>query len=207
MTAERPNIRLQPTAAGAMTRRRAEVARCPCCQQLKTMRSNLEKPMTRKIVCVIICFLGGAASMYAAKAGDNPKKGDAPLRLGNFSVSLNVKDIAASRAFYEKLGFTAGHGGDQAKKWLVLQNETATIGLFQGMFEKNSLTFNPGWDRSKKTLLDFDDVRDIQRTLKSRGLVLTTSADEASTGPAYLTLLDPDGNPILLDQHVPAPRK
>ena len=128
------------------------------------------------------------------------------MRLGNFSVSLAVKDIAASRAFYEKLGFRP-FGGDQAKNWLILQNETATIGLFQGMFEKNSLTFNPGWDRSKKTLLDFDDVRDIQRTLKSRGLVLTTSADEASTGPAYLTLLDPDGNPILIDQHVPAPMK
>ncbi len=144
--------------------------------------------------------------MYAAKAGDGDKKGDVPLRLGNFSVSLNVKDIAVSRAFYEKLDFKVS-GGDQAKKWLVLQNETATIGLFQGMFEKNSLTFNPGWDRSKKTLPDFDDVRDIQRTLKSRGLVLTTSADEASTGPAYLTLLDPDGNPILIDQHVPAPKK
>jgi len=145
--------------------------------------------------------------MYVAKAGDSPKKGDAPLRLGNFSVSLTVKDIAASRAFYEKLGFKAGHGGDQAKKWLILQNETATIGLFQGMFEKNSLTFNPGWDRSKQTLSDFDDVRDIQRILKSRGLVLTTSADEVTTGPASLSLLDPDGNPILIDQHVPAPKK
>ncbi len=145
--------------------------------------------------------------MYAAKAGDGDKKEDAPLRLGNFSVSLNVKDIAASRAFYEKLGFTAGHGGDQAKKWLVLQNETATIGLFQGIFEKNSLTFNPGWDRSKKTLPDFDDVRDIQKTLKSRGLTPVVAADESTTGPAFLTLTDPDGNPILIDQHVPAPKK
>ncbi len=144
--------------------------------------------------------------MYAAKAGANQKKGDAPLRLGNFSVSLTVKDIAASRAFYEKLGFRKS-GGDEAKKWLVLQNETATIGLFQGMFEKNSLTFNPGWDRSKKTLPDFDDVREIQRTLVSKGLTLATKADESSTGPASLTLLDPDGNPILVDQHVPAPKK
>jgi catechol 2,3-dioxygenase-like lactoylglutathione lyase family enzyme len=144
--------------------------------------------------------------MYAAKAGDGDKKGDAQLRLGNFSVSLNVKDIAASRAFYEKLGFKVD-GGDQAKKWLVLQNETAMIGLFQGMFEKNSLTFNPGWDRSKKTLPDFDDVREIQRTLVSKGLTLATKADESSTGPASLTLLDPDGNPILIDQHVPAPKK
>ena len=144
--------------------------------------------------------------MYAAKAGASKKKGDAPMRLGNFSVSLAVKDIAASRAFYEKLGFRP-FGGDQAKNWLILQNETATIGLFQGMFDKNVLTFNPGWDRTAATLPDFDDVRNIQRTLKSRGLVLTTSADEASTGPASLTLVDPDGNPILIDQHVPAPKK
>ena len=144
--------------------------------------------------------------MYAAKAGDNQKKGDAQLRLGKFSVSLTVKDIAASRAFYEKLGFKVS-GGDQAQKWLVLQNETATIGLFQGMFEKNLLTFNPGWDRSNKTLPDFDDVREIQRTLVSKGLTLATKADESSTGPASLMLLDPDGNPILIDQHVPAPKK
>ena len=144
--------------------------------------------------------------MYVAKAGDDDKKADAPLRLGNFSVSLAVKDIAASRAFYEKLGFKVA-GGEQAKNWLVLQNETATIGLFQGMFEKNSLTFNPGWDRSKKTLPDFDDVREIQKTLKDRGLKLTASADESSTGPAFITLTDPDGNPILIDQHVPAPKK
>ena len=144
--------------------------------------------------------------MYAAMAGASDKKGDAQVRLGKFSVSLTVKDIAASRAFYEKLGFEVS-GGDQAQKWLVLQNETTTIGLFQGMFEKNLLTFNPGWDRSNNTLLDFDDVRDIQRTLVSKGLTLATKADESSTGPASLTLLDPDGNPILIDQHVPAPKK
>ncbi len=97
--------------------------------------------------------------------------------------------------------------GDQAQKWLVLQNETATIGLFQGMFEKNLLTFNPGWDSSNTTLPDFDDVREIQRTLVSKGLTLATKADESSIGPASLMLLDPDGNPILIDQHVPAPKK
>ncbi len=144
--------------------------------------------------------------MYAAKAGASDKKGDAQLRLGKFSVSLTVKDIAASRAFYEKLGFKVS-GGDQAQQWLVLQNETTTIGLFQGMFEKNMLTFNPGWDRSNKTLHDFDDVREIQRMLVSKGLTLATEADESSTGAASLTLLDPDGNPILIDQHVPAPKK
>ena len=128
------------------------------------------------------------------------------MRLGNFSVSLAVKDIAASRAFYEKLGFKT-LGGDQAKGWLILQNETATIGLFQGMFEKNMLTFNPGWDRAAATLPDFDDVREIQRQLKSQGLTLVTAADESTTGPASLILTDPDGNPILVDQHIPRPTK
>jgi catechol 2,3-dioxygenase-like lactoylglutathione lyase family enzyme len=127
------------------------------------------------------------------------------MQLGNFSVSLAVKDIAASRAFYEKLGFTQ-IGGDQAQNWLILQNATSTIGLFQGQFPRNILTFNPGWDRTGSTLPAFDDVRDIQRTLKSRGLVPTAAADESSTGPASLVLTDPDGNPILIDQHVPRPR-
>ena len=128
------------------------------------------------------------------------------MQLGNFSVSLAVKDIGASRAFYEKLGFRV-FGGDQAQNWLILQNETSTIGLFQGMFDKNILTFNPGWDRNGGTLPAFDDVRVIQQTLKSRGLALATEADEATSGPASLMLLDPDGNPILIDQHVPSPKK
>ena len=128
------------------------------------------------------------------------------MRLGNFSISLAVKDIAASRAFYEKLGFRV-IGGDQAKNWLILQNETSTIGLFQGMFEKNMLTFNPGWDRASNTLPDFDDVRDIQKALKAKGIALVAAADEASTGPASLVVNDPDGNPILLDQHVPRGKK
>jgi catechol 2,3-dioxygenase-like lactoylglutathione lyase family enzyme len=128
------------------------------------------------------------------------------MRLGNFSVSLAVKDIAKSRAFYEKLGFRV-FGGDQAKNWLILQNETTTIGLFQGMFDKNIMTFNPGWDRSGNPLPDFDDVRDIQQALKNRGLALTTEADETTTGPASVMLVDPDGNPILIDQHVSKPQK
>jgi len=128
------------------------------------------------------------------------------MRLGNFSVSLAVKDLSASRAFYEKLGFEA-IGGEAKQNWLILQNETSTIGLFQGMFEKNSLTYNPGWDRSCGTLPDFDDVRDIQKTLKSRGLTLTAEADEALSGPASLVLTDPDGNLVLIDQHVPRPVK
>lgn len=162
--------------------------------------------MTRFIVTLLVGFLGGAVSMYAPKSGSAPSKKEAPLSLGNFSVSLPVKDIAASRAFYEKLGFHV-RGGNQAKNWLVMQNDTSTIGLFQGMFEKISLTFNPGWDRAKKTLPQFQDVREIQKELKKRGLTLQNEADASSTGPAFLTLLDPDGNPILIDQHVPSPPK
>lgn len=128
------------------------------------------------------------------------------MQLGNFSISLAVKDIAASRAFYEKLGFKMV-SGDQSKNWVVLQNETTKIGLFQGMFERNMLTFNPGWDSSKATLPDFEDVRDIQKALKARGLTPAPAADESTSGPAYLMLTDPDGNPILIDQHVPSPTK
>lgn len=128
------------------------------------------------------------------------------MRLGNFSVSLAVKDIAASRTFYEKIGFQA-IGGNQEQNWLILQNETSTIGLFQGMFDRNMLTFNPGWDRSTNTLSDFDDVREIQLRLKASGLALTSEADESTSGPASLMLIDPDGNPILIDQHVPSPGK
>jgi catechol 2,3-dioxygenase-like lactoylglutathione lyase family enzyme len=124
------------------------------------------------------------------------------IRLGNFSVSLNVKDIQASIEFYQKLGFRQV-GGDPKQRWIVLQNEQAKIGLFQGMLEKNSLTFNPGWDSETKTLDDFDDVRDIQKELVSRGIELAVKADELTDGPAFVVLNDPDGNPILIDQHVP----
>jgi len=128
------------------------------------------------------------------------------MKLGNFSVSLAVKDIAASRVFYEKLGFKMV-SGDQSKNWVVLQNETTKIGLFQGMFERNMLTFNPGWDNNKATLPEFDDVRELQKMLKARGLNPAPAADESTSGPAYLMLTDPDGNPILIDQHVPSPKK
>jgi predicted lactoylglutathione lyase len=128
------------------------------------------------------------------------------MRLGNFSVSLAVKDIAASRAFYEKLGFTMV-SGDQSKNWIVLQNENTKIGLFQGMFPRNMLTFNPGWDSNKNTLPDFEDVRDLQKALQARGLTPNPAADESTAGPAYLMLTDPDGNPILIDQHVDKPKK
>ncbi|NUQ51602.1 MAG: VOC family protein [Phycisphaerales bacterium] len=127
------------------------------------------------------------------------------MQLGNFSVSLAVKDLAASRAFYEKLGFRSIDG--DAKTWLILQNDSCTIGLFQGMFPKNSLTFNPGWDRKGNTLPEFTDVRDIQRALRERGLSPEPAADESTDGPAFFALTDPDGNPVLVDQHVPRPRK
>ena len=153
---------------------------------------------------LLLGFLAGGAATQAPKS--DPKQEAKSLNLGNFSVSLNVKDIAASRAFYEKLGFKAIMG-EGKQKWLIMQNETSTIGLFQGLFEKNGLTFNPGWDRSMKTLSGFQDVREIQRALKSQGVVLKSEADEKTTGPASLALMDPDGNPILIDQHVPAPGK
>jgi catechol 2,3-dioxygenase-like lactoylglutathione lyase family enzyme len=162
--------------------------------------------VTRTFVGALMFCLGGLVAQQAGKAPPAGKPAEPALRLGNFSVSLAVKDIAKSREFYEKLGFHV-KSGDQAKNWLVLQNDTATIGIFQGMFKKNMLDFNPGWDRSGNALTDFDDVRSIQKVLKSRGLTLTTQADESTTGPASLMLEDPDGNPILLDQFVPSPHK
>lgn len=123
------------------------------------------------------------------------------MHLGHFSVSLAVKDLTASRTFYEKLGFEVVFG-EAEQNWLILQNGDSTIGLFQGMFENNVLTFNPGWDARANTLEEFTDVREIQRRLKENGLPLATEADEATTGPASLMLIDPDGNPVLIDQHV-----
>ena len=162
--------------------------------------------MKRSIVGVVAVYLAGLVTGRVIDPAATQASGDAPLRLGNFSVSLAVKDIGASRAFYEKLGFRV-FMGDQAKNWLILQNETSTIGLFQGGFSKNTLTFNPGWDRKAATLPDFDDVRAIQRTLKSRGLTLAPEANESTSGPASLMVMDPDGNPVLIDQHVPSPKK
>ena len=123
-----------------------------------------------------------------------------PPSLGAFSVSLAVKDLAASRTFYEKLGFAAA--GGNGKQWLILRNGTATIGLFQGMFERNILTFNPGWDETAQPVGEFTDVREHQRRLKAQGLEFKTDADEKSKGPASFILVDPDGNTILVDQHV-----
>ena len=123
------------------------------------------------------------------------------MELGAFSISLAVKDIEASRDFYEKLGFSR-FLGDPAQNWLIMKNGQTVIGLFQGMFEKNMLTFNPGWDSSARQLDAFADVREIQRRLRAQGVELITEADEASEGPASFMVMDPDGNPILVDQHV-----
>lgn len=123
------------------------------------------------------------------------------MKLGAFSVSLAVKDLAKSKAFYETLGFSK-FAGDEAQNYLIMKNEDKLIGLFQGMFEQNILTFNPGWDQDAGTLSDYEDVRQIQQQLKEAGIELHSEADENSSGPASLTLFDPDGNVILIDQHI-----
>lgn len=123
------------------------------------------------------------------------------MQLGAFSLSLAVKDLAASRAFYEKLGFTQ-FGGNPAQNWLIMKNGDHVIGLFQGMFPNNMLTFNPGWDQNAQALDGFTDVREIQRQLKSQGVIFQAEADETTTGPASFIVLDPDGNPVLFDQHL-----
>lgn len=122
------------------------------------------------------------------------------VKLGAFSISLNVKDIHKSKAFYENLGFQV-LGGDISQNWLILKQDSSVIGLFQGMFEKNLLTFNPGWDQNAENLDSFTDIRDIQKQLKEKGMNILTEADETSEGPAHFMLEDPDGNQILVDQH------
>lgn len=123
------------------------------------------------------------------------------MDLGAFSVSLTVRDLEASRSFYEKLGF-APMGGDAGQGWLILKNGSTVIGLFHGMFERNMLTFNPGWDGNAQPTGAFTDVRDLQRELRSRGVTFQTEADESGSGPGHFVVVDPDGNPILVDQHV-----
>jgi lactoylglutathione lyase len=123
------------------------------------------------------------------------------MELGTFSISLAVKDLAASRAFYERFGFSAS-AGNAAQNWLIMKNGDHVIGPFQGMFEKNILTFNPGWDGNAQKLATFTDVRELQRRLRAQGVQLQQEADEGTTGPASFTAVDPDGNPILVDQHV-----
>lgn len=123
------------------------------------------------------------------------------MELGAFSISLAVKDIKASKEFYEKLGFKV-FGGNIDQNWLILKNGDTLIGIFQGMFDKNTLTFNPGWDGNAQKLDTFADVREIQRHLQGQGIAFEVAADETTTGPGYFMVMDPDGNPILVDQHI-----
>jgi len=157
-----------------------------------------------------ILTLTGALALIASVAPTTTPSAETKeknaMELGNFSVSLTVKDILASKAFYEKLDFKEV-GGKLEENWIVLQNGDARIGLFQGMLDKNIMTFNPGWTKDKETLTDFQDVRELQRTLKARGITMTTEADETTEGPAYFMVTDPDGNTILVDQHVPSPKR
>ncbi len=159
------------------------------------------KATTALILALTLATFGRAIPASATRSGE-----EATMELGNFSVSLAVKDIHASKAFYGKLGFRKV-GGNIDQNWLILQNEGTTIGLFQGMFENNILTFNPGWTKDQETLDDFLDVREIQASLKEQGIELTTEADESTDGPTSFVLADPDGNTILFDQHVPRPAR
>lgn len=157
----------------------------------------------------ILLLIGAIAliGMGRASTAQSPQAMEKKtLELGNFSVSLVVKDIKASLAFYQKLDFKQV-GGKLEQNWVVLQNGNARIGLFQGMFDKNLLTFNPGWTKDKETLTDFQDVRDLQRVLKARGIAIAPEADETTEGPAFFEVTDPDGNTLLFDQYVPSPKR
>jgi len=165
---------------------------------------------TRIFVGMLVGALASIAIVATASAQSTPttpageKK---TMDLGNFSVSLNVKDIKASMAFYEKLDFKVV-AGKLEQKWIVLQSGNTRIGLFQGMFDKNIMTFNPGWTKDKETMKEFQDVREIQRTLKARGItMIAPEADEKTEGPAHFKVTDPDGNTLLFDQHVPSPKR
>ena len=157
----------------------------------------------------VLCVLFVAGCVFVLAGSNEPQtesnhEESQSMKLGAFSVSLAVKDLAVSQAFYEKLGFKQIHGVIE-QNWVILQNDGTTIGLFQGMFEKNIMTFNPGWDANQQTPDNFTDVRDLQAALIEKGIEIQTKADPDSTGPASLILVDPDGNTIFLDQHVDKP--
>jgi hypothetical protein len=164
------------------------------------LRENRLKVRTLLIVgAMVLVDMVGASTAQSTQAAENKT-----LELGNFPVSLTVKDIKASMAFPQKLDFKQV-GGKLEQNWVVLQNGTARIGLFQRMFDKNILTFNPGWTKDKGTLTGFQDVRELQRGLKARGLKMAPDADVTTQGPAFFEVTDPDGNTLLFDQHVPSP--
>lgn len=172
------------------------------------MEHNRRNWLTR--VGLAIASIGLAKfNSFAAPAGvftntfnnDTKNQKEHLMKLGAFSISLTVKDLHASQKFYESLGFKV-FGGAIKSNYLIMKNGNALVGLFQGMFEKNILTFNPGWDENAQTLDVYEDVREIQRRLKEQGVTLLTEADEKTTGPASIMLMDPDGNPVLIDQHI-----
>lgn len=154
--------------------------------------------MKRTFLLILIVLTAFSFGFYARPNTDTPKP--PAMKLGAFSVSLSVKDLKASKNFYENLGFTA-MGGDLKMNYLIMRNGNALIGLFQGMFEGNILTFNPGWDESAKNVDPFMDMREIQQKLKQNQIKLNSEADATTKGPASITLTDPDGNLILIDQH------
>jgi catechol 2,3-dioxygenase-like lactoylglutathione lyase family enzyme len=162
--------------------------------------------MKTLIALVLAGVLAWTAMAAATSTPTTQAKETKTMELGNFSVSLTVKDIKASKEFYEKLDFEQV-AGEIEQNWIVLKNGDTKIGLFQGMFPRNMLTFNPGWNSNKETLKDFQDVRELQSILEKRGMKFTLKADESTKGPASFMLADPDGNPILFDQHVPSPKR
>jgi catechol 2,3-dioxygenase-like lactoylglutathione lyase family enzyme len=162
--------------------------------------------MNRTAIIIGLCLFTGVNALIANSNSPNSNEDKKPVRLGNFSMSLAVKDVDVSRAFYEKLGFTVITGSKKQGMY-ILQNDASTIGVFEGHIEKNTLTYNPGWERDCTVLPEFDDVRDIQAMLKSADVEITLSTDDAGRGPAHIVIIDPDGNPILIDQHVARPEK
>ncbi len=160
-----------------------------------------------KIAIVIgLTLFTGVNALIANSNRSQSSKDKEPMKLGNFSMSLAVKDVDVSKAFYAKLGFKVITGSKKQGMY-ILQNDASTIGVFEGHVEKNTLTYNPGWARDCSTLPEYDDVRDIQSQLKAAGIKITKTTDESATGPAHIVIMDPDGNPILIDQHVPKPEK
>lgn len=165
---------------------------------MQTNRRNWLKKATALLTTLTFSKTGVFANRFTQPA---PVTHPGPMPLGAFSISLNVKDLSASKAFYESLGFTA-FTETMSQNYLIMKNGNALVGLFKGMFQNNILTFNPGWDENAKPIPGFTDVRNIQKHLKEKGIKLSAEADESGKGPAYLMLTDPDGNAILIDQHV-----
>lgn len=178
-------------------------ARAEVCRHRSDLHDSLEKTrMTRSFSGALAC-MALATSLITTSTEATENK---PLDLGNFSISLAVKNLKASKAFYEKLGFTEV-GGNMAQNWVVLQSGGARIGLFQGMFDTNLMTFNPGWGKDKAALAEFTDVRELQHLFKARGITPLPAADESTSGPAFFMIKDPDGNSLLFEQHVPSPKR